>query len=867
MIILLSILAALIILIYPADAHAYAAIGVIAGYIASFFTASGIAGAAAVAAYAVGVVIGTVVVGAVLVGASMALQALTGGKQDPRLQDYSASAFSKGLLLNKTGATEPIPVIYGSRRVGGIRGYMEAAGSNNENLHLILVLAEGPISAINTVYLNEIASTDAKYSGYVTVYKHLGAADQVADAALVSACAGWTSDHKLSGVAYLHVVLKYDQSVFTQGLPIITCDIDGRTVFDPRDDSTAFSRNPALCIRDYLTNTLYGRGIPEALIDDDSFSTAANYCDEDVTVGGVTQDRYTCDGGINVDESALVNVDRLLTSCRGMLVFSGGLYKLIIDKPETASEFEFNEDNITGEWTISLGNKKNMFNRIRARFFNPERSWQEDVAIVDSTVLRALDNGLVLEKQIELPFTCDINTARQITTINLNQSRQQIACTFTAFISGMRCEVGDVVPITHSTPAWSGKEFRVVGISLKNNDEVRVTAIEYDETVYDFGNISAVDATPNTNLSGPNDPVPNVASAHHDEEVYNYRGRSFTRWRIFFDPPSAALYPFWDHADIYVKIGAAGEWKYLGTSRGDYQIDPVEEGVTYYCRIVSVSIWGSKEVFTDAITVSKNIVGQVATPTDITDLSAVVVGNTVKLSATPISDPDIMYYEIRQGATWAGGTLVARPLASVSFIPGVRPGTYTFWMAPRNNAGNYGATPASVSCTVYQSITETLENDWAWDYSTGDHDNTEQDTYSGDNVLKCSHTDDELVGVWTSAIYDLSEIKTARIDGDFVAAFVAGTPTWGNTLGSKTWAAWGAETKSWTQLFTVDGSGAISAELYYGETSPPESHSEISALISPTVTARYVRVIVTITDPSLDSNAYLKTLNMKAYTS
>jgi hypothetical protein len=43
---------------------------------------------------------------------------------------------------------------------------------------------------------------------------------------------------------------------------VITADIDGRTLYDPRTGLTAFSRNPALAIRDYLTNTRYGRGVP-----------------------------------------------------------------------------------------------------------------------------------------------------------------------------------------------------------------------------------------------------------------------------------------------------------------------------------------------------------------------------------------------------------------------------------------------------------------------------------------------------------------------------------------------------------------------------------------------------------------------------
>jgi hypothetical protein len=861
-------IAAFLVLAFPADACSYEAILYVAAAVGAYvYSIAGVSYIAAVAAY---VVTAAVVTGAVLAGASMAIQALSGGSagQD-QLQDYSSSAFAKGLLLNKAGNTEPIPLVYGSRRVGGCRVFMEAAGASNEYLHLVLILAEGPISAINTVYLNEVATTDARFAGYVDVYKHLGATDQTADAVLMAACPAWTAAHTLSGVAYLHLRLKYDQTVFASGLPTVTADIDGKLVYDPRDTTTKCSRNPALCIRDYLTNTIYGRGIPAALVDDTAIIVAANYCEEHVTVGGVTQDRYTCGGGVNVDDTALSNVTKLLTSCRGMLIFSGGLYRLIIDKPETPTEFEFTESNITGSWTISLGNKKNMFNRIRARFFNPDRSWVEDIAIVESTALRALDNGLILEKQIELPFTANIDTARQIATINLNQSRQQIACSFTAFISGMRCEVGDVVPITHSTPAWVAKPFRIVGLALKGNDEVTVTAIEYDATVYDFGTISVVDATPNTNISGPDDPVAGVADVTHEEEVYYYRDRSFTRWKIYFSPPPRETYPWWDHADIYTKIGVAGDWMFQGKATGDYQLDPVEEGVAYYCKIVSVSIWGGKQAFDDGWTVSKAIVGKAGVPSDVSSLSVLAHGDTVTILGAAVADPDIAGYEARLGA-WEGGLFIGFNETPNIRLVGVRPGTHSFYMKAKDNAGNYSTNAVSATVEVFYPpnyVDIPTVGSWAWDFDgIGTFDNTEYCTYEGSDALKCSHTDDVLTGKWTSPEYDLGSIMTVRVWGDFniVLSFAGGT--WEALFGATgLWSDKLAAGTTWASILTPQYAGIIQGKILWGDTTGNLTNSaDFFEILSPEFSARYIQVEITLIDPNLTSNLYLKTLNMKA---
>lgn len=489
---------------------------------------------------------------------------------------------AQGLLTNEASPVASIPVVYGYRKVGGTRVFIESNGEDNKFLHQVIVLSEGEIHSVENVYLNDVLITDEKWGdalginesktvraeswgyGYAEVstglaeidtitlvakhsgsactlgssygitadgkkvwvnngcradfkvtdteivddifgrenawyVPHLGADNQAADSKLVEKVSSWTTSHRLQGTAYLYVNLTYDQEIFAGGLPIVTAEIKGVKVYDPRTSTTAWSDNPALCIRDYLTNTRYGRSIPSSMIDDASFIAAANYCDEMVTKGGASAKRYTCNGVVDTSRTSLEIVRELLTSCRGMLVFSGGVYKLVIDKPETAA-FTFNEDNIVGSWQIMMGSKSNTYNRIRAEFFNPARSWQGDIAVVDSATLRSQDSNLLLEREIQLPFTSDIYTAKQIATMALNQSRQQVMCSFSATIEGTRCEVGDVVYVTHSTTGWDAKEFRVMSVSLKNNDEVSVSLLEYADSVYDFGTISVVDTAPNTNL-------------------------------------------------------------------------------------------------------------------------------------------------------------------------------------------------------------------------------------------------------------------------------------------------------------------------------------------------------------------------------
>jgi predicted phage tail protein len=223
------------------------------------------------------------------------------------------------------------------------------------------------------------------------------------------------------------VRLKWDATAFPRGMPVVTADVQGQLVYDPRDATTKFSNNPWLCIRDYLTSTRYGVKAASSMIDDTTFSAEANYADQAVSVptssGSTTQARYTCDGIVNIDAARSENLRGLLSSCRGFLVFSGGKYKAKSDKATTAETFTLTEDNIVGGWRFSLPQKRQRYNRVRANFPDADNQWQPNVAVVDSTAYRAVDGGTMLEGSVDLPFTKNVYTATQIAQQVLKQSR------------------------------------------------------------------------------------------------------------------------------------------------------------------------------------------------------------------------------------------------------------------------------------------------------------------------------------------------------------------------------------------------------------------------------------------------------------
>ena len=91
-------------------------------------------------------------------------------------------------------------------------------GPGSEILHLVVWFRKRKIEAINNVLINDIVTSN---TDKVTIHKHLGQEDQLADSLMVSEIEWWTTKHRLRGIPYLYVRLEWDEKLFSAGLPRI----------------------------------------------------------------------------------------------------------------------------------------------------------------------------------------------------------------------------------------------------------------------------------------------------------------------------------------------------------------------------------------------------------------------------------------------------------------------------------------------------------------------------------------------------------------------------------------------------------------------------------------------------------------------
>ena len=488
----------------------------------------------AIAGALVSKAVGGGIIGAILGAVVTAgVGALLHRREEPELPDFSFQDQARGINANIANPVAPIPVVYGSYRFAGSRVYTGVTGANNKYLHMVISFAEGEIEEFTDVFLDDVSVTDGRFSGLVSFgdgqNAHLGSDTQTADTAAVSAITDWSTSHRLRGVSYLYMRLTYDPEVFSR-IPVVSATVKGKKVVDVvAGGSPAWSDNPANCIYDYLTNTRYGRGIPASEIDIASFQTAHGICAALISNSPEpSQATYTCDGLINIDRPTLDNLRDLLTSCRGYLIFTGGQYRLIVDQAE-ASVFAFTESNIVGQMNISLDSKSARFNRVRARYYNADKNHQPDLVISDSSTYRTADNGTLLERSIELQFTTDVYRARRIAYLELKQSRYTISVEFNTTLEGLRAEVGDVVTITHSTPGWISKKFRIIEIGINSEDTVKIQAREYSD-VYTPSAPPAKVAPPVITLPPVNDIADELAREPEVSWLYSFESESVEDW-------------------------------------------------------------------------------------------------------------------------------------------------------------------------------------------------------------------------------------------------------------------------------------------------------------------------------------------------
>ena len=484
---------------------------------------------------------------ALLAGGSVAATAALAPTPDLPDLTVGADQVTQGRNVTVRQPVAPWKVCYGTSRLGGIYVHLASTGSN-EYLHAFAVFTCHEINAFKKLFLDDTVLTfgsspftnsgnDGNGVGRFTVSSgdfhnsdgtairvksHLGTSTQAADADGVSDLTEWTTNHRLRGRAYNYIRYRFDADTFPNGLPNMSVEIEGKKVFDPRNSSTAFSSNPALCIRDFLTDTSFGLKISTAEINDSAshhggFAYAAARCDDQIN----SANRYSTNGIFDLSQSPKQILDQLLTSCSGKLIYQNGKFNLYVGFYNSPSITFTNEDFIEPIQLVTKLGRKDIFNRVAGTFYDSSNKFiVQEFDPIASSQYKTEDNAEEITADVEFTMTTSATKARELALIELLKARQQIVMSCTTSLSkGMQVQCGDFVNVTNTRLGFSSKPFEVQEWNLTSSDvegapQLVCTMVlrETDPTVYNnsiLSNINtskeqATDPNPDTNLSAAN---------------------------------------------------------------------------------------------------------------------------------------------------------------------------------------------------------------------------------------------------------------------------------------------------------------------------------------------------------------------------
>jgi len=703
----------------------------------------------------------------------------------------SISGSNRGYDTNSIGPAQDHQIIYGKMKVGGAIVFDEATGNNNTFLHRVIAVAGHEVESFDGFYLNDdlISATVGGYlvsenynkktrsfpestfqSGryysllpegvgtefptyeelqvflvgggvypalvalasmrerLVRINTHNGSTDQLADADLVEESTKWGNEHRLRGVAYMYVRLKFNADAFPNGIPVITALVKGKKLYDPRTSTTVWSDNPALCLRDYLTSK-YGLEEDIVNIDDTLVISSANICDQTNTIAGTT--RYTCNGSFTTASTPYDMMSELLKSMGGSLWYAQGKWRMK-SAYWTDTVMDLNEDDLRSGISLSTRHsRRDNFNVIKGTFRGEESNWQvTDYPQVTSTAYLVADGGQESVADVDLAFTDNYIEARRLGLISLERNRQQLTVNASFGLRTLGLQVGDNVRISNERFGWTlteegdnRKEFEVVSWSFGLTDgldlQTQMTLRETAESVFDEVDDSVQYIRDNTSLISPFF-VPSVGLTvvartqiirEKLTNIITLTVTSSTSERI-------------DYVECEFKLSSADtdSWITLGTGQiGAFEATDLEDGL-YDFRARAINTFGIKGewYYHNEVAASAGL----APPSNVTGFVAEVNGSVITLDWEAIPDLDLSYYRIRYspeiaGSTWANSLTyvdkVPRPASSVS-VP-ARSGTYLVRAYDKSGQGSLDYTsvvvpianiaPLSQSTTLTDSPTFT----------------------------------------------------------------------------------------------------------------------------------------------------------------
>ncbi len=311
------------------------------------------------------------------------------------------------------------------------------------------------------------------------------------------------------------------------------------------------------------------------------------------------------------------------------------------------------------------------------------------------------------------------------------------------------------------------KDFRVVSIQREGKSEVQISALEYNEAVYDDSDI----ILPQNNYSSLSSEIPAVSNLSLTESlVKKTDGTIENAIDVWFDRPA-----YVDHfvksyakAKIYISDDDGLSWRARGETSGtNFRIiGDIVDHQTYKVKVTSLDSLNEESSLASAPESAITIVGKSAPPSDVPSFLVNRNRDMLYFGWTPIPDVDVWGYELRRGLDWESAEFISLQQGTHYLTKDVKRGVgQRYWIKAIDTSGNYSVNAKEAVVTIteipFRNIIAEYQEQPLW---AGAMNNVEKE---GESIVI---TDGVMSGTYTTPVRDFGYVASVYIGIDVIVS-------------------------------------------------------------------------------------------------
>jgi hypothetical protein len=451
----------------------------------------------------------------------------------------------QGVLFQREGSVQQVPVVYGYRKVGGVVSFAETGSTNNRYLYVAYVFSEGVVEGLREVFIDDwqlpveqTASLNAgqlitvnadRYKDRVQLQWYPGVyfdnprsspVGNTVKSGIFAEAPSFTSDMVYNGLAVLFARFEWkdiktqedaDNNPFTGGIPEVQVSMLGKRVasllttaesFTYDSATVRYSTNPAEILLDYLRNPRYGKGLLNDDIDWDSWKRTAVKCNQQVTYLTTNSDIrgpiQTLNMVVDTGATLMSNVKTMLQNFRSYMPYVQGKYKLYIEDAGNPTDITsgvaivvqtFTKDDIVSDVTFNGIERSAKYNVVSVTYVDPDQKFSNQIVVYPETeaerqVYINLDGGRENKLDITLGGITNYAMAKDMARLMFNKSRQQESCVFTATSKALELEPGDTIRIQSNILDFGDDPWRIVSVKINGDMTVDLACVRNPDSIY-----------------------------------------------------------------------------------------------------------------------------------------------------------------------------------------------------------------------------------------------------------------------------------------------------------------------------------------------------------------------------------------------